>query len=716
MNSFQFGIYGEKLFKNVEKSIWTYCPFSTPLKKNRPKSNQDEPIKYWIENYNDLSDDNGHLATSFETLMNSTKSKRKSLIRKKSSLTKKNENEKLKDKSNSELSRIITSRYTTEPYNCEQQKIDQRPKSSSSSITTTTALNNFTSITNSQFYTSHLDNLTSDLLYDVVVNDDDDDDDVDDKEDMNLSYFSTDDDESDLDYQNDLIDFDKSQNNFENNFVLKICNQIRSFSFVNNNKKNKSQETNNNNNNKETQDIQAQTTLTEYPGNFFEKTKSQEDFEYEYTEVILDDFRKVLDRYDATCTADYFIKKQLPSHEYFHKNEKIVDMYFILKRMLTKKKYVEATLKLERDVNKKKLKRNPTSSSSLKSRPSTAYLMENFLIDSKNYRPKTVNIIPIKHTNCNPIDDEDNYDTIDDEIITNNNNHNKIDYDCYYEPFSLDSNVLNQLTWPFELDFDLEKKPGKKLNKTKCKKLPDLIENNSKKIKNKVVVGKKEDFIPSSNSSKYLRCESAKNKELSVLKNASKSKLIVNNYNEEFNIDKVNKLDEDYTNPQMNIQVNKEEHLRKMNILPGKTFRSQRRKSISIEHVPVSKKKYQAQKSRILLTTSQSDVNSCKNNEKAVLAAATNGNEKFLECKSFVSLDTEASKKKHALAIEHQEIFKIINPDKSNGYNNKNTKTQRSHTCYPLELNLLKNRKETQNSQITTKNKHAISRPKTSKV
>ena len=51
-----------------------------------------------------------------------------------------------------------------------------------------------------------------------------------------------------------------------------------------------------------------------------------------------------------------------------------------------------------------------------------------------------------------------------------------------------------------------------------------------------------------------------------------------------------------------NLEVNKEEQMRKMNILPGKTFRSQRTKSISIEHVPPSKIQLESQKSKITPT------------------------------------------------------------------------------------------------------------------
>lgn len=56
-------------------------------------------------------------------------------------------------------------------------------------------------------------------------------------------------------------------------------------------------------------------------------------------------------------------------------------------------------------------------------------------------------------------------------------------------------------------------------------------------------------------------------------------------------------------------EVNKEEQMRHMNIIPGRTFRSQRTKSISIEQIPVSRKKFetQTQRMRIVMTAKSSE-------------------------------------------------------------------------------------------------------------
>jgi hypothetical protein len=171
----------------------------------------------------------------------------------------------------------------------------------------------------------------------------------------------------------------------------------------------------------------------EYPANYFERRKksihywdkyhnldeNRDDYyDFEYGEIISDEFRQVFDRYDATLTADQFIKQQLPPPQYYLpkiQNTKLLparqqqnelnelkpassinnessnkdpgnilqdndsgisatsvnqnqskantpsanpqskfEMYHILKRMMVKKKYVLATIKLEKEANNKK--------------------------------------------------------------------------------------------------------------------------------------------------------------------------------------------------------------------------------------------------------------------------------------------------------------------------------------------------------------------------
>lgn len=187
----------------------------------------------------------------------------------------------------------------------------------------------------------------------------------------------------------------------------------------------------------------------EFPANYFEsrkrsvhywdRTANQNNYmdecDFEYGEIISEEFRRVFDKYDATLTADQFIKQELPPPQYYlpkiqtkllagrqqsetaettkepnvvnnsnsnnqedsgiymassghfqsrPKSTAIVnpqskfEMYHILKRMMVKKKYVLATVKLEKEANTKKprLKRASTNinsqSNSLKTRPTTA--------------------------------------------------------------------------------------------------------------------------------------------------------------------------------------------------------------------------------------------------------------------------------------------------------------------------------------------------------
>ncbi|RMZ98751.1 hypothetical protein BpHYR1_043892, partial [Brachionus plicatilis] len=284
-------------------------------------------------------------------------------------------------------------------------------------------------------------------------------------------------------------------------------------------------------------------------------------------------------------------------------------MYLILKRMLTKKKYVEATIRSE--SRKSKIKRNMNSSSSLKSRPSTGLISASEPPETKEFRPKIVNLIPMKQGG--QMDHDDIYDTVDDELNERLDAANyyyytdvaRSDYECYYEPFKLDLAGSDQ-QWPFELEFELEKKKPQRGAKPKCnscKKLPSIKSED----KSRVTVREKSNM---STDSKYMghtfnsasRCTSAKNvQQTEAGKKASKSK-VMNNYSDEFDIDKRSKEDEDYKELGASVRVNKEEQMRKMNILPGKSFRSQRRTSISVEHVPVSQRKLETQRAKVLLT------------------------------------------------------------------------------------------------------------------
>lgn len=118
--------------------------------------------------------------------------------------------------------------------------------------------------------------------------------------------------------------------------------------------------------------------------------------------------------------------------------------------------------------------------------------------------------------------------------------------------------------------------------------------------------------------------------------------------------------------------VNKEEQMRRMNIIPGRTFRSQRAKSISVEHVPPSRKKLDTQTRRVLLTTKSSDV-------KLPVAGAINGETRTgtgTDSDTLVDLHAETGSisrpgvqrsRNLALAFQHhEEIFSLVrNKDKS---------------------------------------------------
>lgn len=150
-----------------------------------------------------------------------------------------------------------------------------------------------------------------------------------------------------------------------------------------------------------------------------------------------------------------------------------------------------------------------------------------------------------------------------------------------------------------------------------------------------------------------------------------------NNYNDEFDIDK-EIVDEDDIDFLKNVEMNKEEQLRKMNILPGKNFRSQRRKSISIDHVPVSKKKIETQKTRILLTTQKCQLQEQQAqtlNKQCLSYQLKQDQVKSLSSKSSGNLEMKFTKKNQMLAVQHhEEIYSLINK-KTNDLNNSSNKS-----------------------------------------
>ena len=595
--------------------------------------------------------------------------------------------------SNSQLSKLITSKYKTEP-------LDARPRSVVSRKSAQTITD--------RYFSTHIDHITSELLGRCKS-------DMKDEASSSSDYNTDETDMDDLDQ--DFIDqFSLEQPNVEKNYVLKICNQIKTFNFVGQERLEMEPS-----GAVFRQEEQASAPSgIEFPSEYFDKTFNQ-NFEYEYTEIMIDDFRKVLDRYDGSVSADAFIKKHLPSPEFLsdlvkqnkrsHSKQNIMDMYFVLKRMLTKKKYVEATIRMEKETKKNRIKRNMNSSSSLKSRPSTALISASDIPEAKEYRPRLVNLIPMKQ--MSQIDNEDNYDTIDDEINerfdTTANYHQctdvaKSDYEFYYDPFKLDIQNAKQ-QWPFELEFDMEKKKLNRSIKTKCntcKKLPSIKTDEKQTKQMSRVVREKSNVA--ANESKYMnptfnsssRCTSAKNSDPTITQTKKctnfkgKTFNVMNNYSDEFNIDKRSKEDEDFKDLKENVRVNKEDHMRKMNILPGKSFRSQRRKSISIEHVPASQKKLETQKAKVLLTVHKIE---SKLNENCENEAIGNKN---LDSNSSTSMESSLPKKKQYLALEHQEMF-FMNGDYS-----------KSQVC-STKMATKKNKKVTENKKTTI-------RPKTSKV
>jgi hypothetical protein len=121
---------------------------------------------------------------------------------------------------------------------------------------------------------------------------------------------------------------------------------------------------------------------------------------------------------------------------------------------------------------------------------------------------------------------------------------------------------------------------------------------------------------------------------------------------------------EEILNIQRNLDVNKEEQLRKMNLLPGKTFYSQRSKSISIEHVPPSQKKIETQKARLPFAMATYQQNKSQQNQQIRLLKNLNSveiNGSFLSMNMGRTGGIVFNSKPNLASQHHEEIYALIN-------------------------------------------------------
>lgn len=126
-----------------------------------------------------------------------------------------------------------------------------------------------------------------------------------------------------------------------------------------------------------------------------------------------------------------------------------------------------------------------------------------------------------------------------------------------------------------------------------------------------------------------------------------------------------------------NLDLKKEDQLKKMNLIPGKTFYSQRSKSISIDHIPNSKKKLDSQKARIPFTMSGRSGNRSSLGGQQHYRLAKSGLDAENELNGenepvdptpsnercqLVICNLNASKPSMKLAVQHkEEIYTLIN-------------------------------------------------------
>ena len=307
-------------------------------------------------------------------------------------------------------------------------------------------------------------------------------------------------------------------------------------------------------------------------------------------------------------------------------------------------------------------------------------------------RPKTVNVVPVKLENINGQKVKLDEQKASNEIKSDNGMPTRTPFtlfeeECLYEQFRLSPTTIKSQMWPYELEFDkFTKKKSTSSNSKKnpkcfpCKKLP-LVKVElpiEAELLNPFGISSSQQFKSkySFTSSKPVENENLKsqlthlNQTYNSLRRSVSGKLSVQNppirsylrismnrHSNNSNIDQndpdqedendfENNFDDEDAEVEINllrknIQVNKEEQMRKMNLLPGKTFRSQRTKSISIEQVPQSKKQIDNQKSKVTPVSFSQQSQRVKNNKQ--------------QNKSVTSFDLKR------LAMQHQqEIYSLL--------------------------------------------------------
>jgi hypothetical protein len=426
------------------------------------------------------------------------------------------------------------------------------------------------------------------------------------------------------------------------------------------------------------------------PASYFDSYFDENDFSFKYKRVLDDQFEQIIDQYDGSSPVELTLKQSLPLNEYYaaltssspqiSRNEKKTDndtkknrpksaksemnaeyeMYNILKRMMVKKKYEVATIKLEeknsnKTENDKRKRRCQSSVAPVYSSPTLTNInninqpikIKTRPNSSLSLNASSINFNGITSTNSllsKPFaeDDDDEEDenlenkiedySIGDPIIrcvkckkkfvpkssgrqTPSTLSDKFDL---YDEFKISNDAIKKETWPYELDTNKvieigSNKKHKKKSESKCyscKNVPPVIK------------------IPSFDSNLELEQSKPKNEEIFRI-NIQRSKTSLGNKKERSSFDQQQYQSQTYTsarrtasakylnlnNQELTDNVDKDEfnrlkcshpkqmtsrelsqYQRKISMIPGKTFSSQRRQSISINRPPLSKIKFDYEK------------------------------------------------------------------------------------------------------------------------
>jgi hypothetical protein len=492
---------------------------------------------------------------------------------------------------------------------------------------------------------------------------------------------------------NEFYDIDQ---NDDDNFVIKICNEIKNCQLENDDGRSKSARTKSVKIVEPIEEVdllrksysktfipdsfqemekllnyqQVDEKNEQFPASYFDPNINDGDYNYRYKKVLNNQFQQIFDQFDGNLPVEVLLKQTLSTNDYFsslnssnaaishnenprkssirlksgknRKNDDVGDtvfvnkdyeMYNILKRMMVKKKYEAATIKYEKgNSSDKQRKRRCQSSIYITTNASNLGANSSNSSSSGNIKIKTrpVSSLSALTPSANSLSNIANSSilskpfTEDDDEEGENLDKNE-DYTIVvqtircvkckkkfkskqfgrdtpsdgdlYDEFKISNETLKKNEWPYELDTndEIQKKTKSKLFKCySCANIPVKLKLTSSSESHipidteNLAKNKKPENIDANKNEKINGEYQSQTYNSARRALSAKSVKLVNQ-------ELTDKADKDEfhglkcSHPRKMTTKELVEFQRRSSLIPGKTFTSQRRQSITLNRPPLSK-------------------------------------------------------------------------------------------------------------------------------